>query len=135
MSPRGKLQPVQLVAPAEAVGNYRREAGVAVDARGSATIVWPREVVRPASGRGVEYITPPTVHARSLTANGELGPILDISPNGGYNNRPRIAVGLSGRATVAWQFSDSVSASVHATTIDRNGTVGEVRDLSGGLIA
>jgi hypothetical protein len=128
MSPRGKLQPVHLVTPPEAVGNYHREAGVAVDARGDATIVWPRELVSPASGRGLEYITPPTVHARRLTANEELGPILDISTSDGYNLRPRIAVGPSGRATVAWQFG----ASVHATTIDRDGTVGEVRDLSEG---
>ena len=132
MSPRGKLQRAHLVTPPGMVGNHALEAHVAVDAAGNATIVWPRVFAREGSS-GSELVRPSTVHARRLTAGGQLGPILDLSPSDSLNLRPRIAVGPSGHATVAWQFFDAIGvASMRGTTIDRAGTVGPVHDLSAG---
>jgi YD repeat-containing protein len=137
MTRGGRLGRLHQIAPPSTT-----DAGVGVDARGVATIVWDRVVNEPVAGNWYRILSS-TVQARRLTVKGELGPVVDLYPGKGLSTGPRVAVAPPGQATVLWHEGPEggcVNTGPHsfcdialrAAMIGRDGTVGPVRDFGTG---
>src|SRR3954447_17341371 len=90
----------------------------AVDANGNAVLVWRRF-----DGIG------PVVQARTRSAAGGLGPVMDLSDNNTFYI-PRVAVDPSGNAVFIWVHSDGTNRRAQARRLSAAGVLGKVMDLS-----
>lgn len=133
LSAKGKLGPSQILARSLPPGPFSPGVRIAVDALGTATVVWSRlttEYVFPKDVRIVDA----TVHARRFHATGLPGPPIDL-PDNGRSVAPSVVVAPSGRATIAWaqMAADDYGSNVIATAVDSRGAVRPARTVSDGL--
>lgn len=82
-----------------------------------ATIVWQTQTSR--------FADPNLVQARRISADGEPGPILDLSEAGSFPT-PQVAIGPSGTSTVVWVEADGI----RAKQISPDGEAGPLRNLA-----
>jgi hypothetical protein len=137
LSPRSRLGRVQEVAAAKLPPGYPSVAvllssiHVALDSAGNATIVWSQAIVRSTGDPHNEFETlAAAAYARHLTADGSLGPVIEL-PGGGKNFLPQVAAAPTGKVTVAWWHLDAGSsgASIRVATVGDSGIAGTVRDV------
>jgi hypothetical protein len=97
---------------------------MAMSAGGKAVFVWER-------GSGVRRPQSNSVFARSLSAAGVLGPVVDISAGGErlLVPSPQVRVAADGRAVVAWTRGIE-SYRVRARRLSAAGTPGPIIDVS-----
>jgi hypothetical protein len=104
------------------------DADVAVDPRGNATLVWGTALTQ--SSQDPLPPAPTVAHARRLSAQGGLGPTIDLTTGSMLNQNPRVAVTPSGPALVVWE--SCCPAVVATITIARNGALGQLGVLGPG---
>ncbi|HYI98824.1 MAG TPA: hypothetical protein VEX36_03975 [Thermoleophilaceae bacterium] len=129
LSVSSRLGPVLRVAGPALTGDYPyRSARLAVDADGDATVVWAQ--IEAIGEERLIGIGAGAVHARRVTADHRLGPVLDPSHAGDLDVAPRVAVTPSGRATMAWVRTTAGVSTVVASRIGpgRAGAVHTVSD-------
>jgi len=83
-------------------GQFGFDPKIAVDPDGSATAVW--------SLNGSSYIIQTATRAAGSAV---FGAVADLSPSGWFSNKPQIAIGPDGSATVAW-FSNATGSPPYA---------------------
>jgi hypothetical protein len=102
--------PVDLSAPGQnAFGNPQ----VAVDPSGAVTVVWSRS-------NGSDEI----VQASTRPPGGSFGAPVNLSATGQDNDRPQVATGPEGTATVVWRRSDGTNTIIQAATRPPGGVFG-----------
>jgi len=133
LNAHGRLGAVRTVATgSDDVSTYTEAltASVALDRAGNATVVWPELHATQLEPKHFD-ITSATVHARSLRADGSLGPLLDVASPGEIDPAPEVAVDASGRATLAWRAQDPAGNKVvRAARLTPNGQLGAAHTLS-----
>ena len=93
---------------------------VAVDADGDAVFAWYRY-------DGANY----RIQARARSADGILSAVQTLSPAGQSAFEPQVAVDADGDAVFAWSRPDGADYRVQARTRSADGTLSEVKTLSG----
>jgi hypothetical protein len=121
MTARGALGTVRNVSP---VGFDASEPQVATDASGDSVITWVRE----GGGDGDNDI----VQARTITVNGSLGPIRDISAPAGRAFAPEVASDADGDVIITWLRFDGLRDRVQARTMSAAGVLGTTFNLTSG---
>jgi hypothetical protein len=92
---------------------------IATNANGTAVAVWIRS-----DGSNIR------VQARTRSATGVLGPVLDISDAGQQAVTPQVAVDGTGNAVLAWTRSDGFNTRVQIRTLSAAGILGPVQTLT-----
>ncbi len=103
--------------------------GVAVDAQGRATVAWRTfESLETCVRCTADF----RIEAVQIGADGTAGPIQTLSPSGEYTSGPaEIGIDSAGTVTVVW-IGGYEPGRLLATRIARDGTVGEMMQLSEG---
>jgi hypothetical protein len=91
---------------------------VALDAAGTATVVWERT-----------DSDNPMIKARRIAPDGSLGPILDLTAPNETAYLPAVAVDSAGVATAVWQLEASAGNVLQARRIAADGTLSPTQDL------
>jgi hypothetical protein len=112
----GTLGPAQTISPAGPGSGFPR---LAVSPAGDAIVTWQ-------GFGGSSY----RAYARRLSAQGAVGPLLNVSPPGPYSNDPTVAMSAGGDAVFAWQGSDGVDHRIRARTLSAAGAFGPAETLS-----
>jgi hypothetical protein len=125
IEPSGRAGPTLTLAKSRGrriVGWSGPDAGVAVDARGRATVAWT----------DWRYPKGPRVRARRIDEDSDLGPVRDLARIEHEDPRhyPQVAVDPRGRAIVAWDDRGGV----HATRLAPSGGPGPVIAVSRGIL-
>ena len=94
-------------------------AKTAIDPAGNAVLTWYRS-----DGSDLR------VQARTLSAAGTLGSVLDLSPAGENAYEPQVALDSSGNAFFTWHRYDGFDNRVQALIMPAGGVPGSVRTLS-----
>jgi hypothetical protein len=97
------------------------EPQVGFDAGNQATVVWKKRV-----GLAENW----QIQARTIAADGTLGPTKTLSASGEDASRPQVDVSSSGQATVVWYRFDGTNSRIQARTIAADGTLGKTKTLS-----
>ena len=101
----GVLSPIRNLSPSlGGVDNVHADA----DSDGDAVVVWEADM-------GTYH----QVQARTRTADGRRGPLLQLSPPGQDATRPQVAVDADGDAVFAWQRLDGTSHRAEARVLSR----------------
>jgi hypothetical protein len=129
ISARGKIGRLLTLAHDRNISGEGLDEQLVVDAAGNATVVWHRELGDPVEPKGF-HVTESTLHMRRLNADGSLGPVADIAPEGGFDHFPRLAAEPSGRVALVWVRRASDLYSVRARLIRRDGRLGPLREVS-----
>lgn len=125
----GRIGKARRIADPSETGAYgRRHVDVAIDAAGTATIVWSH--VRTTGVKGTE-ISAATAHARTLTADGALSPIVDLPGGDGVLSvGPEVAATGPGRATVAWTRIDGDAREIVTARLRHGALAGPATPVS-----
>jgi hypothetical protein len=121
MTKRGVLGPLRNVSPAGEIGTHPQ---VATDDSGDSVITWVLE-------DGVDGDND-IVQARTLTVNGSLGPIKDLSAPAGRAFAPQVASDSDGDAVFTWLRFDGSWDQVQGRTMTPTGTLGTTFNLTSG---
>jgi hypothetical protein len=113
MTSRGVLGTLRNVSPAGQIGTHPQ---VATDASGDSVITWVRE-------DGVDGDND-IVQARTMTRNGSLGPITDLSAPAGRAFAPQVATDADGDTIFTWLRFNGTRDRVQARTMSAAGTLG-----------
>jgi hypothetical protein len=99
------------------------DANVAIGANGAAVLTWTS--FDETAGR-------PRAQARTLSARGVLGPVLDLADPGVDSFAAQAGVAADGRAVLTWGVFDLAlqRGRVQARTLSRKGVLGSVADVS-----
>jgi hypothetical protein len=98
---------------------------LATGASGDAFVAWRTAVAGPTGAFQYQMVV-----ARRIVANGDLGPILELTPPGSYSGSS-LAIDGSGVATAAWtQWLPAGDSIAQSRRIDASDAVGPIRDLS-----
>jgi hypothetical protein len=108
--------PVQNLSPS---GQNASGGQVAVNAEGSALVVWQRF-------DGAVF----RVQARTRSPIGTLGPVETLSAAGQSAFTPLVEMDVDGNSLVVWQRSDGSHPRIQAQPVASDGTPGAVQDLS-----
>jgi hypothetical protein len=112
MTRRGVLGPLRNVSPAGEIGSHPQ---VATDDTGDSVITWVHE-------DGVDGDND-IVQARTLTVNGSLGPIVDLSAAGGRAFAPQVASDADGDTIFTWLRFDGRRDRVQGRTMNSAGAL------------
>jgi RTX calcium-binding nonapeptide repeat (4 copies) len=115
-------KPVPLTSPA-APFTFGDPPSVAVEPDGSFLTAWVQSLPGPKSDANID--------ARTVDANGNLGPVLTLTTTHGDVRNPRIAITPGGGATVLWNRNVAPQQiSLEARRINPNGSLGPVITVS-----
>lgn len=115
---RGELGPVRNISV-----NGGRSPQVAIDTGGDAVITWVLEDA--ADGDNDQ------VQARTMTVNGTLQPVQELSAASGRATAPQVATDADGDTTFTWLRTDGVRDRVQTRRLTAAGTLGTTQTLSG----
>ncbi len=118
LSAAGVLGPVQALG-SPALNTQVETPGVAVDRDGDALIVFK-------GGDG----TTSRIQARALSADGVLGPTLNLSPPGQAAEEGRVAIDPTGDAVFAWVRSDGTNGRIQTMARSADGALSSVQTVS-----
>lgn len=129
LTANGRIGKVRRIASPSQTGDYpHRHVDVAIDAAGTASVVWSR--VSAAGAKGTE-MGAATAHARTLTASGALSPIVDLPARDGVLSvGPEVAATGTGRATVVWTRIDGGAREIVAARLRRGALVDSATRVS-----
>jgi hypothetical protein len=115
-------KPFALTSPA-APFTFGDPPSVAVEPDGSFITAWVQSLPGPKSDANID--------ARTVDANGNLGPVLTLTKTHGDVRNPRIAIGPDGTATVIWNRNVAPQQiALEARRINPDGTLGSVITVS-----
>jgi len=112
MTKRGVLGTIRNVSPAGEIGTHPQ---VASDDSGDSVLTWVHE-------DGVDGDND-VVQARTMTVNGSLGPIADLSAAAGRAFAPQVATDADGDTTFTWLRFDGIRDRVQARTMNPAGVL------------
>lgn len=113
MTARGVLGTVRNVSPAGQIGSQPQ---VATDATGDSVLTWVRE-------DGIDG-DDDRVQARTMSVNGSLGPITDLSAAAGRAFAPQVATDADGDTIFTWLRFNGVRDRVQGRAMSATGTLG-----------
>ena len=116
ISARGVVGPVRTLSPAGQFPDAEAPQ-VDVDLTGDAVVTWERDGGPAGGGAGDQ------VQARTMTINGSLGPLLDLSNPATRAAEPQVAVDDDGDATFTWLRFDGIRDRVETRRMNAAGAL------------
>ena len=119
MTSAGGLGKLRNVSPSGQIGS---DPQVATDSSGDSVITWVREDGIDGDGD--------IVQARTMSVNGSLGPIMDLSAPGGRALAPQVATDPDGDTIFTWLRNNGRRDLVQARTMTAGGTLGATVNIT-----